>query len=147
MPIKYYAGKPKFDHQQEEIAKRKRMIALSKKFDHYSETVLAVFNFNCGQDIDLAFFKPNCVGVVEIKECSAKIVASENGQWLIHNDDRPLAELHGGGKSRNPYDQVRRSSMLLRECMEQNRYASGGRSKDPQRSSVIEDEEETNIRT
>ena len=124
MPIKYYAGKPEFDHQQEEIARRKLMAALSKKFDESPDAVFAVFSFYCcGQDIDLAFFKPNCVTVVEIKECNAKIVASENGRWIIYNEDGTMAPLLGGGKNRNPYDQVRRASMLLRECMTENKYS------------------------
>jgi hypothetical protein len=123
MSIEFWTGKQEFEHQQEEAVKRSLVKSLREQFESSNDTAFAVFNFFCsGSDIDLAFFKPNGVVVVEVKECAAKIVGGVNGQWHIHDESGRILALKGGSENRNPFDQAKRAKERLRGCMEEHRF-------------------------
>ncbi|MEI6152794.1 MAG: protein kinase [Deltaproteobacteria bacterium] len=122
MPIEFWTGKPEFEYAHEVSAQQQIIDMFSAKFSSLDTFVGVAFNFSCGiADMDLAVFKENGIIIIELKECSKPIKASENGEWLIMDGQNGEQAYLEGGKHGNPFQQVRAYYFALRDFLNQNR--------------------------
>jgi tRNA A-37 threonylcarbamoyl transferase component Bud32 len=122
MPIEFWTGKPEFEYAHEVSAQQQIIDMFSARFSSLEAYVGAVFNFSCGiADMDLAVFKENGIIIIELKECSKPIKASENGEWLIMDGQNGEQAYVKGGKHGNPFQQVRAYRYALMEYLNEHR--------------------------
>ncbi|MEP6716148.1 MAG: nuclease-related domain-containing protein [Terriglobia bacterium] len=108
MPVEFWTG-GEFDYSHERKAEDQVVRAFQARFERVVYPVIVVFNVFCnGKPLDLLILKPDAILVVDFKECSSPLRASENGNWQI---------LTGGELLGNPFRQVRDYRFALRDFL------------------------------
>jgi tetratricopeptide (TPR) repeat protein len=117
MSIEFWTGAGEFATAHEEVAQARLIESLRDAFGASEGLVTVVFNFSCGEDLDMAVFKSDAIIVVELKDCTSPIRASENGEWQIIGGSIEGKSLRGG-RHGNPFRQVKDYRFALIKYLE-----------------------------
>lgn len=92
-----------YEHTHENEQFRKLCDILKERFGNTPEhnVLFANINFN-GIPLDALLVKQHAIIVLEFKNYTGKVIATENGDWTLEN-----GTIVKGGQNKNPYQQVR----------------------------------------
>lgn len=111
--MKLFRGDP-FDHEQENRAFH---YLCSKASTFLEEEAAIVGNVQGdGYQIDALVLRPHSITIVDFKEYGGSVRIFEDETWLIDGD----VEVKGGGRDKNPFQQVRRYKLRLIERLKAN---------------------------
>jgi hypothetical protein len=119
MSIEFWTGRPEFETTHEMAARDQLIESFHHAFGQYDGLVAAVFDFSCGQDLDLAVIKRDAITVVELKQCSAPIIGGENGEWRVMGANDGVAVLKGG-RHGNPFHQAKAYRFAFMDYLRQH---------------------------
>ncbi len=98
MSVEFWTGGP-FEHTHERAAQEEIIKTFYSHFGAQNEPLFTIFNVSVnGADIDVLVLKHDALIILELKECSQPVHATENGLWKI---------MTGGALQSNPFKQVR----------------------------------------
>ncbi|MBD8018136.1 AAA domain-containing protein [Kaistella pullorum] len=97
----------KYENTHENIFFRALSSNLSEHFENKNGLHILVGNLSVGgQAIDAIFIKNGAIVVIDFKDYSGTLEFSENGPWRLKTEKEKIVFVAGGGRSRNPFQQV-----------------------------------------
>jgi len=107
MSVELWMGR-EYDHTHETKALAEFIGEMDRVYGKTENLYLVMANFFCGgEEIDLAVFKQDGIVIVELKDVGNPVEGSENGKWMIVNEDGTQQPVYSSSRSRNPYQQAK----------------------------------------
>lgn len=120
MALKAFRGRP-FEHTHENRAFNDLFDLLAEHCSVSEQDWYLLGNFYVGgRELDAMVIKPNAVMILDFKAFSGKLMFSEEGPWLIDDEEKGCAIEVKGGASVNPLRQLRINKGALSEFLKRN---------------------------
>lgn len=120
MALKAFRGRP-FEHTHENRAFNDLFDLLAAHCAVSNQDWYLLGNFYVGsRELDAMVIKPNAVMILDFKAFSGKLQFSEEGPWLIEDEEKGCAIEVKGGASVNPLRQLRINKGALSDFLKRN---------------------------
>lgn len=114
----------KYENTHENIYFRSLSNYLTNHFEKKNGLHVLVGNLSVGgQALDAIFIKNGAIIVIDFKDYSGTLEFSENGPWRIKTEKENMVFVAGGGRSRNPFQQVNSYRFTLFQFLSEKQNA------------------------